>query len=179
MLCVSCGTSLSRCRLRCFESCGILVPGPGIKPSSSTLQGVFLTAGKPGKSRFRKFYHLFLASHCSKSFSPLLNSRRVQLQQNHLRTPGKASTLWGLERCSLYSTTPCVSMHRGCRCYTLIICAQTDTNLGRGSGLLCQPCPSTCGNWIFLLVNPTTILPAWWTIRLYPICFIQPLRASH
>ena len=30
-------------------ACGILVPGPGIKPMSPALQGGFLTTGPPGK----------------------------------------------------------------------------------------------------------------------------------
>ena len=101
-----------------------------------------LTAGKPGKSCFRKFYHLSLASHCSKSFSPLLNSRRVQLQQNYLRTPGKASKFWGLERCSLYFTTPRVSMHRGRPCYTLInVHGQTQT-WAEDPGFCASPVPA-------------------------------------
>ena len=167
MLCVSCGTSVSSCRLRWFAACGILVPGPGIKPSSSTLQGVFLTTGTPGRSYIRKFYDLSLASHCSKSFSLLLNSSPTK----SLEDPRQGLHILGLgEVLLVLHSSPRITMHRGRPCYTLIIRAWTDTNLGRRSGLLCQPCPSTYGNWIFLLVNPTKMLPAWWTIRLYPIC---------
>ena len=36
-------------RLHCPETCGILVPGPGIKPTSPSLKGGFLTTGPPGK----------------------------------------------------------------------------------------------------------------------------------
>ena len=36
--------------LRCPGACGILVPQPGIKPTSSALEGGFLTTGPPGKS---------------------------------------------------------------------------------------------------------------------------------
>ena len=37
-------------RLSCSAACGILVPQPGIEPTSSALQGRFLTIGPPGKS---------------------------------------------------------------------------------------------------------------------------------
>ena len=37
-------------RLRCPRACGILVPWPGIKPTSSALQGRLLTTGSPRKS---------------------------------------------------------------------------------------------------------------------------------
>ena len=37
-------------RLSCPMACGILVPRPGIEPSSLTLAGGFLTTGPPGKS---------------------------------------------------------------------------------------------------------------------------------
>ena len=36
-------------RLQCAVGCGILVPRPGIKPTSSALQGRFLTTGPPRK----------------------------------------------------------------------------------------------------------------------------------
>ena len=35
--------------LNCPTACGILVPQPGIEPTSPTLQGGFLTTGPPGK----------------------------------------------------------------------------------------------------------------------------------
>ena len=41
----------------CPLGCGILVPWPGIKPSSPALQGGFLTTGLPGKSLF--FYFIW------------------------------------------------------------------------------------------------------------------------
>ena len=44
------GLVVAACGLSCSETCGILVPWPGIKPSSHALQGEFLTAGSPGKS---------------------------------------------------------------------------------------------------------------------------------
>ena len=40
-------------RLICSTACGILLPWPEIKPMSPTLQGRFLTAGPPGKSRLK------------------------------------------------------------------------------------------------------------------------------
>ena len=36
--------------LSCPAACGILVPRPGIEPTSPTLEGGFLTTGSPGKS---------------------------------------------------------------------------------------------------------------------------------
>ena len=37
-------------RLRCSQACGILVPQPGVEPTSPALEGRFLTTGPPGKS---------------------------------------------------------------------------------------------------------------------------------
>ena len=37
------------CGLSCFAVCGILVPPPGIEPTSPALEGGFLTTGPPGK----------------------------------------------------------------------------------------------------------------------------------
>ena len=37
------------------EACGILVPGPGIKPVPPALQGEVLTTGLPGKSQYMPF----------------------------------------------------------------------------------------------------------------------------
>ena len=36
--------------LSCPVACGILVPRPGIEPTSPALEGGFLTTGPPGKS---------------------------------------------------------------------------------------------------------------------------------
>ena len=36
--------------LSCPTACGILVPRPGIEPTSPALEGEFSTAGPPGKS---------------------------------------------------------------------------------------------------------------------------------
>ena len=36
--------------LYCLAPCGILVPPPGFKPTSPTLEGRFLTTGPPEKS---------------------------------------------------------------------------------------------------------------------------------
>ena len=57
-LCVSCGCarpsvwrmSSGSGRLHCPRACGILVPSPGIKPTSLALEGRFLTTEPPGKS---------------------------------------------------------------------------------------------------------------------------------
>ena len=38
--------------LSCPVACGILVPRPGIEPTSLALEGGFLTTGPPGKSLF-------------------------------------------------------------------------------------------------------------------------------
>ena len=37
--------------LSCPVACGILVPQPGIDPTSPALEGGFLTTGPPGKSQ--------------------------------------------------------------------------------------------------------------------------------
>ena len=37
-------------KLSCSAACGILAPGPGIKPASPALEGGCLTTGPPGKS---------------------------------------------------------------------------------------------------------------------------------
>ena len=63
------GLVVAVCRLSCFSACGILVPRPGIRPASSTLQGRFLSSGPPGKSHF-----LLL----------LMSSKAVELQETHL-----------------------------------------------------------------------------------------------
>ena len=38
--------------LSCPAACGILVSGPGIKPTSPALEGGFFTTGPPGKSPY-------------------------------------------------------------------------------------------------------------------------------
>ena len=46
-----CAWDFSRCDARaCPVTCGILVPWPGIKPASPTLEGTFLITVPPGKS---------------------------------------------------------------------------------------------------------------------------------
>ena len=37
-------------RLSCFETCGILLPQPGIEPTFPALQGRFLITGPSGKA---------------------------------------------------------------------------------------------------------------------------------
>ena len=44
------GSAVVVCGLRCPMKHGILVPQPGIKPTSSALEGGFLTTGPPGKT---------------------------------------------------------------------------------------------------------------------------------
>ena len=44
------GSLIMALRLRSSEACGILVPHPGIQPTSPALAGRFLTTGPPGKS---------------------------------------------------------------------------------------------------------------------------------
>ena len=48
------------CGLSCFMACGILVPRPGIEPTSPELEGRFFTTGPLGKSLF-----LLLMEYCS------------------------------------------------------------------------------------------------------------------
>ena len=43
------------CRLGCSVACGVLVPRPGIKPTSLALEGGFLTTGPPGESHIHLF----------------------------------------------------------------------------------------------------------------------------
>ena len=43
------GSVVVTCRLSCLMTCEILVPGPGIEPTSPTLEGGFLTTGPLGK----------------------------------------------------------------------------------------------------------------------------------
>ena len=45
------GSVVAVCGLSCSTAYGILVPWPGIEPSSPALQGGFLTTGPPGKSQ--------------------------------------------------------------------------------------------------------------------------------
>ena len=52
----ACGLRQSWCRLSCPMACGILVPGPGIKPLTLALAGGFLTTGPPGKSLYQIFF---------------------------------------------------------------------------------------------------------------------------
>ena len=49
------GSVVAVCGLRCSVACGILVPWPGIEPSSPALQGGFLT-GPPGKSHESRLF---------------------------------------------------------------------------------------------------------------------------
>ena len=42
--------------LSCPVACGILVPQPGIKPTSPALEGGFFTTGSPGKSLLTYFF---------------------------------------------------------------------------------------------------------------------------
>ena len=44
------GLLVAACGVSCSEARGILVPRPGIEPSSPALQNRFLTTGPPGKS---------------------------------------------------------------------------------------------------------------------------------
>ena len=44
-LCCSMDTVVVAHRLRCSEACGILVPQPGVEPTSPALEGRFLTTG--------------------------------------------------------------------------------------------------------------------------------------
>ena len=46
------GSVVVACGLSCPVACGILVPRPGIEPTSSALGGGFLTTGPTGKSQY-------------------------------------------------------------------------------------------------------------------------------
>ena len=55
---------LSASHLNFCDACGMLLPRPGIEPSSHTLQGELLTTGPPEKSLFVFQIHLFLRDLC-------------------------------------------------------------------------------------------------------------------
>ena len=64
-------------RLSCPGACGILVPRPGIEPSSPALEGGFFTTGPPGKSlNWFISISLFSSSSGSEMCSP---GQRVQV----------------------------------------------------------------------------------------------------
>ena len=50
VLAVVWGFFVAPCGLSCPAACGLLVPRPGIKPTSPALEGGLLTTGRPGKS---------------------------------------------------------------------------------------------------------------------------------
>ena len=41
----------------CSTACRVLVPQPGIEPTSPPLQGVLLITGPPGKSQYKVFFN--------------------------------------------------------------------------------------------------------------------------
>ena len=51
------GSVVTACRFSCSVACGILVPQPGIEPTSPALQGIFLTTGPPGKSLLLTYFN--------------------------------------------------------------------------------------------------------------------------
>ena len=51
--------------LSCFREYGILIPQPGIRPSSPGLKSGFLTTGPPGKSRGGTYYKLNTEPKCA------------------------------------------------------------------------------------------------------------------
>ena len=76
-------------RLICSLACGILVPGPGIEPTSSAMQGRFFTTGPPGKSpqvhlkfqKSRDYYPsalIFVSFHTVKSFG-IVNKAEIDV----------------------------------------------------------------------------------------------------
>ena len=46
------GSLVVACKLGCLTALGILIPSPGIDPTSPALQGKFLTAGHQGSPRW-------------------------------------------------------------------------------------------------------------------------------
>ena len=53
------GSIVVMCRPSCSTACGILVPGPGIEPTSTVLHGRFITTRPPEKSHL---YIVFIAN---------------------------------------------------------------------------------------------------------------------
>ena len=67
------------CRLSCPVACGILVPQPGIEPTSSALEGGFFTIGPRGKSlicflntSINSYFGILVCLHCLVSSVGLL-----------------------------------------------------------------------------------------------------------
>ena len=69
-------------RLQCTAGCGILVPWPGIKPTSSALQGRFLTTGPA-----RKYLSLSLTDKIQNCFLQYQDLYSLLLR-NYLQLPG-------------------------------------------------------------------------------------------
>ena len=65
--------------LSCSEVCRIVVPWPGIEPTSPALQGGFLTTEPPGKSPRKHFLKTFLL-HCSSQPFVLGNNNNLENQ---------------------------------------------------------------------------------------------------
>ena len=94
------------CRACGPEACGILVPQPGIKPMSTTLESGFLTTGSPGKSSSTSFLlSVFLEYNISsvegKSFCLncfMMSPMHLHLQWTFVRSVNKHNTT---DPCSL------------------------------------------------------------------------------
>ena len=81
----SCGTRaqcLPQRGLSCSVACSILVPQPGIKPTSPELQGRFFTTGLPGKSchPFILAYFMYISYNSTEFDSTFTQSDNYCLQ---------------------------------------------------------------------------------------------------
>ena len=98
-------------------------------------------------------------------------------QQNHLRTPGKASTFWGLERCSLYFTpphaSPCTEDARVTR--WSYVHGQTQT-WAEDPGFCVSPVPAPTETGSSYLSIPPKCYLLGGPYAFIPYVFIQPLR---
>ena len=86
------------CGLSCFAVCGILVPPPGIEPTSPALQGTFLTSGPPGKSLILYFF--------KKGLSPIVSASAGALKSTLSDLYDPLFCMYKLLPCLLSSKAP-------------------------------------------------------------------------
>ena len=127
-------------RLSCPTVCGILVPWPGIEPTSPALEGRFLTTGPPGKSLVLLYLLL-----------PILLRGLLIPTQPHCSSPDschESSPPRAEVKAELRTTAficPCLDRRADCPMFRLP--KITKQRIGRGVLCLCwhsQSCPTLC-----------------------------------
>ena len=120
---------LSSCHIQhsCPMACEILVPRPGIKPTSSALEGGFLTTGEPGKSHIIYFL---------KALFIIRTTNTVEASETHGEVMLLRRFLWLLLKSS--------SDSRGCesRCGSEALCVNPLLSRVPSSGI-CKKCIKT------------------------------------